>query len=114
MTRRVRATSACSRDIVQEEHALRNDRLRNALSELAGLLGNSGESGWATESVEELRAEVDALIAKEVFTAADTRALQFLLVPTGSLQEIAIDNGWGDAYVRLAATIEAQLEATPN
>jgi hypothetical protein len=90
---------------------LKNVALRNALSELSGFLGNSRDSGWATESVEELRAEVDAFAAKETFTAADEHALRFLLVPTGSLQEISIDNGWGDAYLRLADTIEAQLGA---
>jgi hypothetical protein len=91
-----------------------NPQLRDALSELSRLLSESEDSNWASSSAVDVRAEVDALRVKEVLSRSDEEALRFLLAPTGSLQDISIDNGWGDKFCRLADAIERQLGAAPN
>lgn len=41
-------------------------------------------------------------------------AVRALVAPTGDLQELAIANGWGDAFLVLAARLERAIEATEN
>jgi hypothetical protein len=36
-------------------------------------------------------------------------AISFLILPTGPLQELSLDSGWGDEFVALAARIDAAL-----
>lgn len=78
------------------------------------MLAESGESEWATASVRELQGQIDALLNKGLLTETDKARLRFMVAPTGSLQEVAIDNGWGDSFLRLADSIENHLRATPN
>ena len=91
-----------------------NPLLRAALLELSRQLSESDDSNWASSSVAEVQADVDALLLKNALTHSDEAALRFLLLPTGSLQEIAIDNGWGDLFCEFANAIERELGATPN
>lgn len=91
-----------------------DDNLKSALAELSRLLADSGESDWATAGVRELQGQIDALRNKVFLTENDKARLRFMLAPTGSLQEVAIENGWGDSFLRLADSIENHLEATPN
>lgn len=36
--------------------------------------------------------------------------LAFLLAPTGPIQEVSIDNGWGEKFLQLAKEIDAGMD----
>lgn len=51
----------------------------------------------------ELLADLDVFIQQlKAGNANCLRQLDTLFAPTGSFQELAISNGWGDEYIRLA------------
>jgi hypothetical protein len=41
---------------------------------------------------------------------SDIQELRLLFLPTGSIQEIAINNGWGDEFLDLAARFDKAIE----
>ena len=50
-------------------------------------------------------ADFDAIVE-----SGDNEKLLFLLAPTGSLQEVFIDSGWGDEFCEIAADLERLLK----
>lgn len=79
--------------------------LASVLRELAALLRRSGDSLWAPDSVD----SIARVVARAVSRLERGRPLlllglrlQFWFIPTGSLQEISIDNGWGQEYCDVA------------
>ncbi|HQZ99654.1 MAG TPA: hypothetical protein PLJ62_05620 [Thermoflexales bacterium] len=84
------------------------DALISAFDELAGLLRRSEESLYAqrtpAQAASAITREIDSLTRAQTF--ADYDELRLLFAPTGALQEIAIDNGWGEAFLRIAAIWE--------
>jgi hypothetical protein len=75
-------------------------------------LENSRESLYATETPEELL----KIISLELNSVRKTGKLSklnqmvILFLPTGSLQKIAMDNGWGDEYLVLAKSFDQGLK----
>ncbi|MBI3407004.1 MAG: hypothetical protein HY040_01425 [Planctomycetes bacterium] len=63
------------------------------------------------ECVEDAQAEVDAhltkLRAEDLSTLND---LRLLFAPTGSLQEISLNSGWGVRFLALAARFDRAME----
>lgn len=77
-----------------------------ALMRVAALLEASEESAWASQSPAELRDEVLELVARlEAGKRVSQRKLRRLFAPTGALQEIAVDNGWGEELLELALSV---------
>jgi hypothetical protein len=72
------------------------------------LLAQSREIGWPDEDPGECTEFIDKMIAH--VTAPDSSAppqfscIQF--APTGPIQEIAMSNGWHDAYIELASEFD--------
>lgn len=71
------------------------------------LLQNSLDSPFSHSSV----ADVIAILQKiqlqfEQTGLEDKPTLNALFAPTGPIQEIAIDNGWGNEFLSLAAEID--------
>lgn len=59
-------------------------------------------------SIEELIAEID--LNSKLLENNDKKGLEFfqlLFLPTGTLQEISIQNGWAEEYLKLAAEFDA-------
>ncbi len=80
--------------------------IRECLDHLAG----SADSGWSTGTVAALQESLaQMLIQIERHAPANPGWLDILFAPTGDLQETAIDNGWGDALLELAARFERAL-----
>jgi hypothetical protein len=52
--------------------------------------------------------ELDALLSLPSFAGHEQR-ITFLLAPTGNLQELSIDSGWGYQFNDLAEQIERNL-----
>ncbi|WP_028063275.1 AN1-type zinc finger domain-containing protein [Solirubrobacter soli] len=51
---------------------------------------------------DDLRDELDGHIAELRAGRGDTRSMNILFLPTGPLQELSLDSGWGDEFVALA------------
>jgi hypothetical protein len=80
--------------------------LSGALQETILFLRNSQSSDWASMSAEELVYELESILASLKHSHfVDVQHLGFLFAPTGAIQETAIDNGWGDDFLRLAAIV---------
>jgi hypothetical protein len=57
--------------------------------------------------VEEIVEELEAILGTcRNSHRYDSYALSFLFAPTGAIQETAIDNGWGNEYLRISEVID--------
>ena len=87
--------------------------LAAVLAETADRVAASPESPWAGATPEALaaalRTERDALLSTGALR--DPGGLRALFLPTGKLQETALDGGWGDAYLVLARRFDAAMAA---
>lgn len=78
------------------------------LETLETLLQNSADSDWAHETPDELIRELSRLRLKlQTNSPAVHSELKHLFVPTGSLNEIAMENGWFETYAETARLIDA-------
>ena len=80
-----------------------------ALGEVLARLEYSSDTLFPSLSVQELTDIVKLM--KETVCAGnplESSPLLGLLAPTGSLQETAIENGWGDAFLKLADKLDAR------
>ena len=79
-------------------------RLLSVLAVTKELLLRSKNEGWPDESPNEAAQEIDRIIS-HVFEPQQNPLPQFALIlyaPTGPIQEIAMSNGWHDAYLALS------------
>lgn len=77
-----------------------------AIDYLFRLLAESTDSSYSGLSIAELVEKVES--ARENLKCGDrkaNKALWALFVPTGPLQETAIDNGWGDQFLVIASKL---------
>jgi hypothetical protein len=88
------------------------EKLIFALEETISYLRISRSSDWATISAEDIirRLESEVVKAKNL-KPMDVNLLEHLFVPTGVIQEISIDNGWGTKFLRISEVID-QFTAT--
>ncbi len=54
--------------------------------------------------------DIDSLLSAANL-GTETDKIKLLLAPTGNLQELSIECGWGDEFLRLAEELEGELEA---
>lgn len=81
--------------------------LTRALEEALSYLRRSTSSGWASLSVDELIHDLETEIANCRNSGRfDSNTLTFLFAPTGPIQETAIDNGWGEEFLRVSETVD--------
>ena len=88
--------------------AASKDQRLIALNGIFELLRRSDESVYSAMTVSEL---VEATLQmREVIEDGPRREIgqkvSILIAPTGALQETAIDNGWGDEFLKLAKQLE--------
>jgi len=77
------------------------------------LLLPTNDFGWshwcdASEAVREVEGFISAIENKQAF---DELKLRVLFAPTGSIQEVSISSGWGDAFLNLASDFDDALAA---
>ena len=54
--------------------------------------------------------EIDDILRRiEVGETIKLRSLEALFLPTGSLQEVSIESGWGDVFLSLAARFDEAI-----
>ena len=79
-----------------------------ALQKILAFLKTSTDSLYAGQSIQELKCEVEAL--RDELTSSkpvDKKKLAHLIAPTGPLQDTAIDNGWGNEFMRIAEQLDS-------
>lgn len=76
--------------------------MNSATARAIQLLQNSHDSAYTHASVDEIIAALQAIQRGE----EDQARLRLFFAPTGPIQEIAMDNGWGNEFLRLAKEID--------
>ena len=57
--------------------------------------------------VDEIREKVELELARiRMSEPINTKLLNFLFAPTGAIQETAIDNGWGEEFLRISEIVD--------
>jgi hypothetical protein len=86
--------------------------MESALAKLISLLGQSEESFYSDQSPNELIEVISTELRhiRKTGKIAKPDNLLFVLAPTNSLQDISIDNGWGDEFLKIAEQIEGALD----
>ena len=78
-----------------------------ALDETIALLQKSESSGWSSMSVDEMIRRLEAEIRKaQNRKPLDVILLDRLFAPTGAIQEISIDNGWGTRFLHISEVVD--------
>jgi len=90
-----------------------NIKMIRVLTHLAEFLQNSEESLYAEETPEQLLKIVNVnLTSMQTSGTFDClEKMQSLFLPTASLQDISIDNGWGEQYIELSKDFECAISA---
>lgn len=96
---------------------MNNDAMKETMMEtlvrLASLLDESEPSAYANKTPHELAKVVASNLAsmKSSGVLSDSKKMNGMFLPTASLQDIAMDNGWGDQYLALASQFDTCLKA---
>ena len=81
--------------------------LIETLSRCKECVATSHESAWSSMDAPEIQSILDTgLSALESGRKPNIRALTFLFLPTGPLQETAMDNGWAEEYLELSSRFD--------
>jgi hypothetical protein len=81
--------------------------LINILRETVFHLNKSKDSMFSNDTVEEIKKIISENIENiESNNNIDKNKLQILFAPTGSIQDIAIDNGWGAEYLIISENVD--------
>lgn len=88
--------------------------LKNELEKILTYLEKSSIDGYfETISVSDTKERVNEIIRKidnEFERKKAIKDLQILIAPTGNIQEISFDNGWGKDFLTIANNIDKILE----
>jgi hypothetical protein len=89
------------------------EKMEKVLTHLESFLSDSEESMFGSKTPEELLVVVSANLASVKSTGylSSPEQMVNMFLPTASLQEIAMDNGWGSQYIELADHFEKALES---
>jgi hypothetical protein len=83
------------------------EKLVSALEETISYLKMSQSSDWSTLPVEEIVRRLEREVAKaRTRKPMDVNLLDRLFAPTGAIQEISIENGWGSEFLRISEVID--------
>ena len=82
-------------------------KLASVLEEAISLLQDSQSTAWSHLSVKKIVEKLESEIAKAKNSKPiDAELLRLLFAPTGDIQETAIENGWGDEFLRISALVD--------
>lgn len=87
------------------------EKLERALTYLVELLNESEPSAYARKSPSDLLPIISENLASVKLTGclASPGEISEMFLPTASLQEIAMDNGWGSQYLELSYYFDREL-----
>jgi hypothetical protein len=81
-----------------------------AITATIELLRNSQDSLYAHHSTDEVISSLQTI--QDLFEQTgqlDKAAISLLFAPTGAIQEISMDNGWGNKFLELAQEVDRIL-----
>jgi len=85
------------------------------LVELEKLLHESQDTAWSATSVREMLDDVTTCISQlQNGEEVDSGSVHSWLYPTSDMQEIAIANGWGNDFLRIANQLESLDKKKPD
>lgn len=84
-------------------------KLLSVLATTKELLLRSKNEGWPDEKPDELASEIDKIISHLFDPAKNSlpKFAQILYAPTGPIQEVAMSNGWHEAYMALSEEFDS-------
>ena len=86
------------------------EELVTAIENAVLLLRKSQPSIWGTlspvEAIELLEIKLNKIRTSQKF---DKKLIQSLFAPTGSIQEISIDTGWGDEFIEISEVVDRYI-----
>ena len=83
------------------------EELIRALESTIRFLRNSRASAWANMSIEEMIQELESAVDRIANSQPmDAKLLALLFAPTGAIQETAIDNEWGDDFLKISEIVD--------
>lgn len=89
------------------------DELISAFERIIDLLDQSEDTIWANYTVDEakeiLQTELENYKQTQKLSDSGKSRINFLFLPTSALQEISMDNGWGDEYIKLSNIFDKYL-----
>ena len=87
------------------------EKMERALTYLVELLNDSEPSAYATKTPDDLLQIVSENLesVKSDGCLASPGAMIEMFLPTASLQEIAMDNGWGSQYLELSSYFDREI-----
>lgn len=77
--------------------------VRKILNQIRSKVESSDDGGIYGDRSKALK-DIDSLLV-----SASSESMKYLLVPTGNLQELSIENGWGNELNQLAKELEDLL-----
>ena len=78
-----------------------------ALQETISFLRQSKSSDWSSMPIDEIIRRLEEEISKaRNLKPVDVDLLDRLFAPTGVIQEISIENGWGTKFLRIAEVVD--------
>lgn len=89
---------------------MKTEKLISALEETVSFLLHSQSSMYAGLTVEEIIEKLESEIAKaKNDKPVDERLLTHLFAPTGVIQDTAVDNKWGDEFLRISEVVDQYI-----
>jgi hypothetical protein len=83
------------------------EKLLSALQETISYLRKSEPSGWSHMPIEEIIRKLEAQVTRlSSAKPLDIILLERLFAPTGVIQEISIENGWGTKFLRISEVVD--------
>jgi len=83
------------------------ENLTKALEQTILFLRQSEDSLWSSLSVDEIIEQLENELSKiKNSQKIDVKRLSYLFAPTGSIQDVSIDNGWGNEFIELSNVID--------
>lgn len=87
-----------------------DNELKIELEKILEYLKRSNDSIYSYSTVEEIKNTIYEITAQiDNNKKVDKQKIKYLIAPTGSLQEISIDNGWGEKFVTIASKIDEKI-----
>lgn len=87
------------------------EELISILERVQELCSQSKDSLWSPDSANDLSEYmISAIQSLRKGKRISLKRLDFLFLPTGSLQDISIDNGWGDEFLELSERFDRLKE----
>ena len=84
------------------------EKITRTLSRIIELLKQSEGSPWVSitpqDIIEQLSQTLEVINESNI--ERELEKIRLLFAPTGSLQDISIDNGWGEEFIKLASVFD--------